>query len=462
MKQIGIADRTLCREGVSIGFKEKIEIARQLERLRVDVIELPVIKNIRTDTLLIRTVSSMMKTSVLSVAAGVDEESIRNAAVALENAGKPRIRVELPMSPVGMEYVCHRKPPKMLEWIGQAVGLAASLCGDVEFCATDATRAEGDFLQNAIRTAIGAGAKEITICDDEGKLMPDEFSDFVAGAIDGVTVPAAIRCCDRHGMACANALLGVKAGATAVKTAVGGEFTSLETFADLLRNFGDTYGISTGIRATELHRNVGQIAWILGNGGGQEKGGVAAPRKEESAIRLDKNDNRDAVILATAKLGYDLSDEDCDKVYAEFLRVAEKKTVGARELDAIVTSSAMQAPATFVLDKFLINNSNFSPATAFIALKKGDEIVEGVSMGDGPVDAAFLALEQLTGHHYEVDDFQVSAVTEGQEAMGSAWIKLRSNGKLYAGHGISTDIVAASIRAYINAVNKIVYEEELV
>ena len=141
------------------------------------------------------------------------------------------------------------------------------------------------------------------------------------------------------------------------------------------------------------------------------------------------------------------------------MRVAGKKTVGAKELEAIVASSALQVPATYKLVSYVINNGNILAASAQLTLEKEGKPMQGVCLGDGPIDAAFLAIDHIIGHHYELDDFQIQSVTEGKEAMGSALVKLRSGGKLYAGNGISTDIIGASIRAYLNAVNKIVYEE---
>ena len=143
------------------------------------------------------------------------------------------------------------------------------------------------------------------------------------------------------------------------------------------------------------------------------------------------------------------------------MRVAAEKDVGTKELEAIVASVALQVPATYQLCNYIVNTGNVLASSAQITLTKNGETIQGISMGDGPIDAAFLALEQLIGRHFELDDFQIQAVTEGKEAMGSAFIKLRSDGKLYSGNGISTDIIGASIRAYINAVNKIAYEEEV-
>ena len=168
MKRIRIADATLCRADNAFSFKEKIDIARQLEKLDGDVIELPEIQNVRIDTLLIKTISTFVKKSVISVAAGMSVESVENAAVALSNAAHPHIRIELPTSPVSMEYVCHKKPDKMIAWVEKIVSFAKEKCNSVEFCALDATRAENAFLHSVINTAILAGATEITLCDDAG------------------------------------------------------------------------------------------------------------------------------------------------------------------------------------------------------------------------------------------------------------------------------------------------------
>ncbi len=459
MKSIVVADRTLCREGSVFSFKEKIEIARQLERLSVDVIELPAIKSgSKTDVLLVKTISSFVKKSILSVGAGFTEESVKDAAEALCHAEKPRIRIELPMSPVGMEYICHKKPQKMLEWISHIVAMAKGICADVEFCAVDATRAEPEFLAEAISAAEAAGATGVSICDSAAELLPDDFAAFAEKVMAKTTLPMSVSCDNKNGLACAEAILAVCRGAAGVKASVGGGGIPLETFADMVRNCGDRYGFASSVRFTELHRIVGQITWIAENAK-NEKAVTTIVGVGKDDWYLDAADDREAVAAAVLKLGYDLGEEDCGKVYEEFLRVASKKKVGAKELEAIVASVALQCPATYVLENYVINNGNIIASSAQITLLKGEARMQGVCIGDGPVDAAFRAIEQIIGHHYELDDFQIQAVTEGKEAMGSALVRLRSDGKLYSGNGISTDIIGAAIRAYLGAVNKIVYEE---
>lgn len=458
MTQIRIADKTLCSEGSTFGFKEKIEITRQLEKLCVDVIELPEIENARTDILFVRTVSSFVKNSVLSVAAGSNAESIDNAVAALSNTVHPRIRIELPLSPVGMEYISHRKPQKMLEWIEKAITIAKASVADVEFSAIDATRAEPEFLEEAIKIAVNAGATSVSVTDSAAEMMPDDFAIFASNIAKSVSVPVAVATNNKNGLACADAILAVKNGVACVKTAVDGQVAPLEVFSLMIKNCGNTCGFSSNIKYTELHRIVKQIAWVTANVK-NEKSAVTVNSADQSGIRLDEKDDQMAVTTAVAKLGYDLSEEDNAKVYEEFLRVADKKTVGAKELEAIVASVALQVPASYILESYVINNGNIIPASAQITLKKDGKTMQGICIGDGPIDAAFLAIEQIIGHHYELDDFQIQSVTEGKEAMGSALVKLRSGGKLYSGNGISTDVIGASIRAYINAVNKIVYEE---
>ena len=459
MKKIVISDTTLCREGSSFSFKEKIEIARLLDRLHVDIIELPSIQNSKTDVLFVRTVSSFVKGSILSVEAGADRNSIEQAASALCTAAHPRIRIALSLSPVGMEYTYHKKPAKMLGWITEAVTAAKEKCADVEFCAMDATRAEEAFLKEAVAAAVSAGASEISVCDNAGQLLPDDFAAFAAEIAAEAGVPVGVYFDDRNGMACAASVLSVRHdNIDTVKTSVGGAGAPLETFGEMIRNCGNHYQLFTGIRATELHRIVKQIQWIACHSG-NDKNAVQTSVGADRSIYLDAKDSKEDVMLAVAKLGYDLSDEDADKVFEEFLRVADKKNVGERELEAIVASVALQVPATYQLQNYVINSGNIISASAQLTLSKDGKTVEGVCIGDGPINAAFLALEQIMGRHYELDDFQIQSVTEGTEAMGAALVKLRSNGKLYSGNGISTDIICASIRAYINAVNKIVYEE---
>jgi 2-isopropylmalate synthase len=262
-------------------------------------------------------------------------------------------------------------------------------------------------------------------------------------------------------MAVACAAAAVREGAVGVKcTVLPNGFVTMEELAKFVQVKGNDYDIMTQVRTTELHRSVMQLKKIL------------EPEEEEVSrfsniglgdianVCLDQNDDIAEVIKVVRQMGYDLSEEDNAKVYESFKRVAAKKHfVGTKELDAIIASTAMEVPATYQIVNYVINSGNVITATANLLLSRNGEEVRGVGIGDGPIDAAFQAIEQVIGHHYELDDFQIQTVTEGRDAMGSALVKLRAGGRVYSGNGISTDIIGASIRAYISALNKIVYEE---
>lgn len=458
MQQIKIVDTTLCAENGVFGFKEKLEIARQLEKLNVDVIEMPEIQDGKADTLLVRTISSFLKNSTLSVACGSSKESLELAANALSGTKNPRIRVELSVSPVGMEYIARKKPDKMLLWIQELVQAAKEKVSEVEFCAVDATRAEPDFLKSAIQTAVLAGATHLCLCDSAAEMLSDDIALFVKSVLQEISIPLGVRCSNQNGLGVASSILSAKLGADFIKTDVEGESASLETLATLIKNCGTNYGIATGLSYTELSRIIKQIAWVMGNAK-NEKSVMTVSSGKDDEVKLDANDDIDAVNRAVACLGYDLSQEDQSKVYEEFLRTAQKKPIGSKELDAMVASVALQVPATYKLVSYVVNNGNIISSSAQITLEKDQQQLQGICIGDGPVDAAFRAIDQIIGYHYELDDFQIQSITEGKEAMGSALVKLRAAGKLYSGNGISTDIIGASIRAYLNAVNKIIYQE---
>lgn len=455
MKKIIIADTTLTREN-SFSFKEKLEIAKNLAKLCVDVIEIPEIENAKADILFVKTLSSFVKDSVISVTCGKTKESVDNAVKALCGAVKPRIKIELPISPVGMEYTCHKKAPKMLAYIEEIITYAKGFCKDIEFSAIDATRAEDGYLAQCIDVAVKAGATSVTICDNASVLMPDDFASLTETIVKTTPVPVGVYCDNKNGLATAGAMLSVKGGVQCVKTAVGGNTVELENIALIFKNCGDNYKITCGIKQTELNRIVKQISRLTGDD--KSATGVNFALNEEQ-FYLASTDEQSVIEQAVAKLGYELSAEDNLRVYEEFLRVASKKQVGAKELDAIVATVALQVPATYKLISYVINNGNIISSSAQITLEKNGERLQGVCIGDGPIDAAFRAVESIIGVHYELDGFQISAVTEGKEAMGSALVKLRNDGKLYSGNGISTDIIGASIKAYIGAINKIAYEE---
>lgn len=447
MKSLRIADTTLCQSG-SYTFKDKLHIARLLDELQVDIIEFPAFEGSKQDALLVRTVASSLTHSRISL--GVNNPKSLAAAKEILADCRGVARLETYVSPVGMEYLGKKKAPQMLAWITQAIGELAAY--DVEFCALDATRAEKEFLASAIDAAVKAGAGSVCLCDNAAVAMPDVFADFVNEIVKGIEIPVGIQCNNQNGMALANAFVASKkGGACIVKTSVGQEGVGLEAFGTLLHNCGLNEGLSCGLDYTHLHHALSD--WSAKEETYRHADAV------DSGIRLDKEDSAETVKAAVEKIGYELSDDDYALVYEEFLRVAAKKSVGAKELDAIVASCAMQVPSLYKVESFVVNNSNLFSSSAQVTLSRDGVQLQGIRFADGPIAAAFLALEEIIGQHYELDDFQIAAVTEGQGAMGKAMVKLRQNGKVYSGTGLSTDIIGAAIRAYVSAVNKIAYEE---
>ena len=466
MNQITMTDITMNqntrRAEFSLSFREKIELAKLLDRLGVDAILTTPITENRSDSLLIKSISSAVKESAVAVPVGLEPAKVDLALKALTEAVHPRLVAEAPVSAVQMEYLAGKKPAALLAAIEDTVSKASALCQDVEFVAVDATRADMAFLKDALTTAIRSGAGIITLVDTAGDMLPEEFAAFINEVRQNVpdlgNVRLGVDCCNKLSMADANAVAAITgAGVTEIKaSAYALNSVSLEHLAFLIATRGETIGAETRIHNAQLHRMVGQIERLCRTGN-PSSGKTEA--KEDEDVFLTAHDSEEAVLKAVAELGYELSEEDEGHVYGAFLRIAaHKEKVSMKELDAIVASAAMQVPPTYTLDTYVINTGNTIGASAQMKLVKNGETLSGISMGDGPIDAAFHTIDEIIGYHYELGDFQIQAVTEGREAMGEAVVKLRCAGKLYSGQGISTDIVGASIHAYLNAVNKIVYE----
>ena len=463
MKTIRISDMTMkqAAEGFQLSFKEKIELAKLLDKLGVSVIELEGMTGSRIDSLRIKSIAAAVESSTVAVPVTLDKENVQLVWAALQQAKHPRLQVCAAVSSVQMEYLFHKKPDAMLAAIADTIASCKALCDDVEFIADDATRADAVFLAKALSAAIEAGATTVTVCDTAGTMLPSEFAAFVKALDIPDRVSLGICCANELSMADGCAVAAVGEGAGELKAAAYPLGTaSLANLAKLLAARGDSFGATCTVQTTQLSRIIDRITQICLSG--KSKTSALANAQGDTGIYLTAHDDITAVTKVAEQLGYDLSEEDSVKVFDAFQRiVAKREQVSSKELDAIIASAAMQVPPTYKLDAFVITSGNTISATAHIKLLKNDVPMEGVSIGDGPIDAAFVAIENITGCHYELDDFQLQAVTEGREAMGQTVVKLRDHGKVYSGRGISTDIVGAGIHAYLSALNKIVYEEEM-
>lgn len=468
MRQIKISDATM-KEGAGslrLSFKEKIELSKLLDKLGVDFIELDSIKNEHIDFLLIKSIASAVADCGIAVAVELNAESVSKTWEALKVAKRPRLQVLAPASAVQIEYLYKKKPDAMLLSVRQTVAAARAVCSDVEFIVGDATRAEGDFLRSLVEAAIESGASTVTLCDSAGTMLAEEFAAFIRESYKAIPslseVCVGVYSTNTISMADASVIAAISEGAGQISaSAYPTGCASIECVARVLSAKADTLGALCRVNTTKLSRIIEQINWVC-RPGKDKTAAVGVGYQGEEDIFLTAHDDVSAVSEAVVRLGYDLSDEDTRRVYLAFTQIAERKErVSLKELDAIVASSAMQVPTTYELDNYVVTTGNSISSTAHIKLTKNGQTMEGVYIGNGPIGAAFNAIDKITGCSYELDDFQLQAVTEGSEAMGQTVVKLRSGGKLYSGRGISTDIVGAGIQAYLSALNKIIYEEEV-
>ena len=460
MKQIFISDQTLrilAQEGgAPLLFREKTAVAAQLDQLRADRIELPPVTNFKEDRIIGSTIAAAVHGAALAIPAGDTEEAVGEAWQCVSAAQTPVLTVALPVSTLKMEYNYHLKEKGMLAKAEQLIAAAAALCPNVEFAALDATRADPSFLIEICQAAQAAGAADICLCDGDGQLLPEKFGALVRSVKEHISVPLYVNCCDTLGLAAAQAAAAIMAGADGLATAGAGR-GGLSTAAAvrLLEVKGEELNACCGMDGARVFTDMAELRAQLDRDALSQAEALPA-----DAVYLDGDSTLPELSLAAEKLGYELTEEDLGRVLKALKQVCERKsTVGKKELEALIATYAMQAPSAYHLDSYLANCGNRTASLARVSLLRDGQALSGVSDGDGPIDASFRAIEQAVGYHYELDDFQIQSVTEGKEALGAALVKLRSGGKLYSGNGISTDIVGASIRAYLNALNKIVYEE---
>ena len=448
-----------------LSFKEKLEVAKLLDKLCVDVIELDEIRSSKADSLLIKSVVMAVKNSVIAVPVPLGGDPAPTAA-ALAEADRFRLQVVAPGSSVRMEYVYHKKSAAVVEMVRSTVTECRKYTEDIELLIDDATRGDAAVISQLVGAATEAGATTVTFCDDAGTMLPEEFAEFLEERVKADPVLSditwGVSCSNELAMADACVIAALCHGAGEIKaSAFPVNTASLENACKVIAGKGENFGVRTNVATASMRRTIGQIRRFCSDTPNDKSSIGFTDTVDNSDDRLTEHDSMEAVISAAEKLGYSLNEEDARNVYDSFIKLASKKeSVSTRELDAIIATAAMQVPEKYKLVNYITNTGNTITSMAHVKLGTKDEELEGVSLGDGPIDAAFLAIEQITGRHYELDDFQIKAITEGKEAAAETIVKLRANGKVYSGRGLSTDIIGAGIRAYLNAVNKVIFEED--
>ena len=437
-------------------FREKKAVAECIDAVCADILELPKVLRPAEDRVICRTISQSLQYAAAAIPVGFEKESVSEAWECVKDAKHPILIVELPVSTVQMEYLYHLKSDKMLAHAEMLVREAKKYCHDVMFTALDATRAEPEFLCGLAETVCRLGVSAITLSDDAGTADPEEIGKMVSMLREKVSCRILLSVSDQLRLAVANILSGVHAGADGARSCISGADTlNTAVLSDLLQVKGEALSVRCSLKATEIHRDIDEVLKNVGKSSVK-----SAVEGGGTDVFLDSDSTLSDISAACERLGYEISPSDIGNVYDAMMHVLERKdSIGARELEAIVAGSAQQVPSTYHLKSYITTTGNLTAAMSHVVLVKDDEELSGVASGDGPIDSAFAAIDETIGHHYELDAFEIQAVTEGREALGSALVRLRNDGKLYSGNGLSADIVGASIRAYINAVNKIVYEE---
>ncbi len=501
MEQVKIFDTTLRdgeqSPGCSMNLREKIEVARCLEKMHVDIIEAGFAIASPGDFESVKTISETIRGCTIASLARSTVKDIDTAWEAVKSAADPRIHVFIATSPLHMEYKLRMSPEQVLERAGEMVAHAKKYCSNIEFSAEDATRSDPEFLKKVVERAIASGATTVNIPDTVGYTTPGEMRELIEDIKNNVkgaeNVIFSVHCHNDLGMATANALAGVLGGARQVECTVNGlgeraGNTSLEEIVMAIRTRQDVTGLTTGIDTTQIHRASQTVYNIIGqtaplnkpivgkNAFAHESGihqhGVLANKKtyeimtpESVGIHvnnlvLGKHSGRHAVGQRLEELGFVLSKEELDRCFEEFKVVCDKKkNITDADLEAIVTHNTNvvyeDEADGYKLDWFQMSTSNFTTATCTVSLEKDGEKKEDVALGDGPIDAAYNAIDaiiQPSPHSFDI--FNIHSISEGKDTLGDVTVKVNAYDRTFTGRGLSTDIMEASINAYIKALNR--------
>lgn len=498
MKTIKIFDTTLRdgeqSPGCSMNLAEKIEVAKQLELLKVDVIEAGFAVSSPGDFKSVQTIANTVKNCAVASLARSMQKDIDASYDALKNAAAPRIHIFIATSPLHMQYKLKMTEEQVLEHIRQSVSYAKKLVSDIEFSAEDASRSDLEFLAKAVKSAIDAGATTVNIPDTVGYALPQEMYDrilYLKQNVEGIErADISVHCHDDLGMAVANSLASVGAGATQIECTVNGigeraGNASLEEVVMAIHTRRALFDADTNINTKQLYRTSRMLSKIIGvsippnkaivgaNAFAHESGihqhGVLANRETYEIMTpesvglvtnkmvLGKHSGRHAFDDFMKELGYNLSTEELDTAFAQFKELCDKKKeVTEYDVEALVAQKAAKVVEHFRLKQFVVNSGNTIQATANVTLEdmSGAE-QEQVALGDGPIDAAYQAIENIVQMPLKLQNYKINAVSHGEDALGEVVVKVASENRTVTGRGLSTDIIEASMLAYINAINKL-------
>lgn len=480
--------------GCSMTLGEKLRVASALRDLRVDIIEAGFAAASPGDFAAVQAIAADISGPVICSLARCHPNDIERAAAALKPAKRSRIHVFLATSEIHRNFKLHMAKEEIIRRAVEGVRLARRHCEDVEFSAEDASRTEPAYLADVISAVIEAGARTVNIPDTLGYTIPGEFAalfGYLRKNVRGIeNIMLSVHCHDDLGMAVANSLAAVSAGARQVECTINGigeraGNCSLEEVVMALRTRANHFGLTTGIETRKLYPTSRLVASITGmhvprnkavvgeNAFAHESGihqdgmlkhastyEIMNPEDvgiSRSNLVLGKHSGRHAFRERVQQLGFSLGDEELNAAFAEFKQLADrKKEMFDGDIEAIIMNSGSGGTGPWTMAELHITAGTGAIAAAAVRLRHSDgRTVDEASVGDGPVEAAFKALERAAGVNLELRNFEVRSVTMGEDAQGEVTVTVDYNGQSHRGHGISTDIVEAGALAYLDVINRV-------
>ena len=480
--------------GAAMTLDEKMEIAKQLERLRVDVIEAGFAASSPGDFLAVQTIAKEIRTPIIASLAHANLAAVDKAGEALKGASRPRIHVFLSSSDIHIMHQLRKNREEVMDMAVAAVARAKTHVEDVEFSPMDATRTEPGYLYSLLEAAINAGATTVNIPDTVGYAIPEEFAELIVGIKNNVPnidrAVISVHCHNDLGLSVANSLAAVKVGVRQVEGCINGigeraGNASLEEVIMGLATRGDFFGINIGIDTTQLYRTSRLVSDITGfsvqpnkaivgqnafrHASGIHQDGVIKERSTyeiidpktvgvlDSRLVLGKLSGRAGLRARLEDLGYSLDQDELNKAFDDFKELADRKReITDRDLEALMNDRRRTEVELYRLDHTQVSCGDHEIPTATVRLiDKDGRVLTDAATGTGPVDAVYVAINRILQVSNTLKEFSIGAVTEGTDAMGDATIRIEKSGRIYTGRGSSTDIIVASAKAYVNALNKL-------
>jgi 2-isopropylmalate synthase len=488
--------------GCTMTRDEKLEVAHQLARMGVDIIEAGFPASSPGDFEAVRAIALEVDGPVICGLARTNAADIDRCWAAIEPASRRRIHTFLATSDIHLQYKLKMSRAQVLDTVARMVAHARAYCDDVEFSPEDAGRSDPAFLHEVLAVAVEQGATTLNIPDTVGYVTPDEYFAMLAGirakvpGVEGIILST--HCHDDLGLAVANSLAGVRAGARQIECTINGlgeraGNASLEECVMALHTRAAAFGVTTRIVTHELARASRLVSHCTGvrvppnkaivganafahEAGIHQDGVLKNPLTyeimraetvgmETNSLVLGKHSGRHAFRTHIRDLGYELADDELARAFARFKEIADKKKIiEDRDIEAVITDMVRRPPATFELEHVQVSCGTGSIPTATVRLRcPGDVSRTESAQGTGPVDAVCQAVNKIVGDAGELVEFAVDAVTEGINAVGAVTIRVAGPGSrrpVYSGYGVDTDIIVASASAYVAALNKLVYARD--